>query len=491
MAQSSSQSDTPSVQGSINTDDKKYGAIEVLDVTMSTKEHAKLLRKIDWHLFPLLWSLYFLSFLDRASIGNAKVAGMSKDLHLVGLRYNIAAAVFFIPYCFAQIPSNIILKLFRPSRWIPMTMFAWGVITTLTCLVNTFQGLVIVRAFLGLAEAGLFPGVIYYISLWYPRAERAKRIAVWLSAASMAGAFGGLLAYGIEMMEGIGGLRGWQWIFCLEGIVTVLLALVALFYMYDYPDTASFLTENESYYHIELLKSDSNSLATHFELRFALQALKDYKTYLQFVINIGILIPTFSLALFMPTIIHELGFSAAQAQLLSVPPFAASCISMIICGIYSDRHQLRGPYVIAGALVALVGFTVLYTQSDPAASYAGAILAAIGVFSAVPSDLAWAGSNAGGDIKRGVALATVIGFANLGGVCSSFIYFDPPRFQVGHGTMIGFLSLTILFSSFAMWDYNRLNKRKERVCRECGITAENKHEFRDMGDDSPLFRYTL
>jgi len=465
------------------------GAREVLE--FSPTERARLLRKLDWHLLPLVSLLYLLSFLDRANIGNAKVAGMSTDLHLVGLRYNTAAAVFFILYSFAEVPSNIILKLFRPSRWIPSIMVAWGLIATLMCLVNTYQGLLVARVFLGLAEAGLFPGVNYYISLWYPRADRAMRIAIFFSAATVAGAFGGILAYAIEKMEGIGGLHGWQWIFCLEGLVTIVVAFGAFFFMYDYPETASFLTEEERRNIIGLLKNDSQNLATHYEFGFILQALKDYKTYLQIGIYIGLLVPGYAIALFTPTIINELGYSAANAQLLSVPPFVAGCVFTILVGICSDIQGLRGPYVIAGASISLVGYIVLYTQTHPGASYAGTVITAVGVFPPIAVNLAWASSNAGGDIKRGVVIAMVIGLGNLGGICSSFIYLDPPRFHVGHGTIMGWLSLTILLSAFAMWDYNRINKQKEELCREHGITEDQRDEFRDMGDESPLYRYTL
>lgn len=370
-------------------------------------------------------------------------------------------------------------------------MVAWGLVMTLMCLVNTFEGLVVARIFLGLTEAGLFPGVTYYISLWYPKAERSLRIAIFFSAATVAGAFGGILAYAIEKMEGIGGLHGWQWIFCLEGIATIIAALTSFFFLYDYPDTASFLTDAERHYVIEMLKEDSNNLSTDYQFRFVLQALRDYKSYVQVGIYIGLLIPVYAIALFTPTIITELGFSAANAQLLSVPPFVCGCIFTILAGVLSDKHQLRGPYVIGGAFVSLVGYIVLYTQSGSAASYAGAVLAAVGVFPTIAVDLAWASSNAGGDIKRGVVVAMVIGLGNLGGICSSFIYLDPPRFHVGHGTIIGFLSLSILLSCFAMWDYQRINKQKDALCREQGITDDRGDEFVDMGDESPLFRYAI
>ncbi|KAG6375167.1 major facilitator superfamily domain-containing protein [Boletus reticuloceps] len=471
--------------------EKDVGRLYGGGLQLSPAEHTRLLRKIDWHILPLVTLLYLLSFLDRSNIGNAKIAGLSTDLHLVGLRYNIAAAVFFVLYIFAEVPSNIILKLFRPSRWIPTTMVAWGLVTTLMCLVNTYQGLLATRVFLGLTEAGLFPGVNFYLSMWYPRAYLAKRIAIFYSAATLSGAFGGTLAYAIVKMDGIGGLHGWQWIFCLEGLATMIIAFGAFFFMHDYPETASFLTEVERRNIIGLLKDDSQNLATHYDFQFVLQALKDYKTYIQSGLLIGLIVPVYSIALFIPTIINELGFSAVHSQLLSVPPYIAGCVCTILVGIHSDMNKLRGPYIIGGACVSLVGYIVLYTQKNPGASYVGTVLAAAGAFATVPVSLAWVGSNAGGDMKRGVVIATVIALANLGGICASFIYHDPPRFHDGHGTNIGCLVFGILGTTFSMWNYNRINKQKEKQCRENGITEEHRDEFRNIGDESPLFRYTI
>ncbi|KAG2075432.1 MFS general substrate transporter [Suillus decipiens] len=460
-------------------------------IASNPTERARVLRKIDWHLLPFVTVFYLLSFLDRANVGNARVGGMATDLKLTGLKYNIAAAVFFIPYSFVEVPSNIALKLSRPSRWIPSIMVAWGVVMTLMCLVRSYHSLVVARAFLGLTEGGLLPGINYYICLWYPRSERSKRIAIFFSSVSLAGAFGGLLAYGIERMEGVGGLHGWQWIFCLEGIATVLVAIFSFFYMYDYPETAKFLTEPERLYIMDMVKRDAIHLSSRFDTHFVWQAMKDYKTYVQVSISLGLVVPGYAIALFSPTIINELGYTAANAQLLSVPPFVAGFISTIVVGIYSDKHNLRGPYIIGGAFVSLVGYIVLYCSVRAGPSYAGACLAAAGIYPTVPVVLTWAGSNAGGDLKRAVVLAMVIGISNLGGVCSSFIYIDPPRFHIGHGTIMGFLSLSIIMSLFAMWNYNRLNKKKEAECLADEISDEKGYEFQDMGDASPLFRYTI
>ncbi|KAF9449671.1 MFS general substrate transporter [Macrolepiota fuliginosa MF-IS2] len=457
----------------------------------SEAERKRVLRKMDFHLLPFISLLYLLSFLDRANIGNARIAGMATDVGLTGLRYNVIAAVFFIPYALAEVPSNICLKLFRPSRWIPSIMVAWGLVMTLMSLCHTYQGLIVARVFLGLTEAGLFPGITFYLSLWYRRGDVASRIAIFFSAATIAGAFGGLLAYGIERMEGVGGLHGWQWIFCLEGIVTVLVAFLGYFIMHDYPETAHFLTPSERQIVIAMLKEDQQGQATHYDFKFVLQAMGDYKTFVQVGIYIGLLIPVYATALFTPTIVNQLGYSAANAQLLSVPPFVAGCIITILFGLSSDRFNRRGPFIISGCIVSLIGYIILYTQTRPGVSYGGAVLAAVGVYPTIAIALAWAGSAAGGDIRKGVTLAMVIGIGNLGGVCSSFIYLKPPRFHVGHGTCMGFLGLAIVMSLFAMWDYNRLNKQKIVLCEREGIDESRQGEFAEMGNDSPLFRYTL
>ncbi|KIK02708.1 hypothetical protein K443DRAFT_96457 [Laccaria amethystina LaAM-08-1] len=455
----------------------------VLAIEVTEKDRQRLYRKVDFHILPFISFLYFLSFLDRSNIGNARIAGMAVDAKLTGLRYNVAA-VFFISYALGEVPSNICLKLVRPSIWIPSMMVTWGLVLTLMCLCNTYRSLIIARFFLGLAEAGLFPGVAFYLSLWYRRRDVGKRIAIFFSAATLAGA-----PYGIEKMEGVGGLHGWQWIFCLEGIATVLVALTSYFLLYDYPESATFLTSEERAMIVAMLEEDNQNLATDFKLKFVWQAFSDYKIYVQIGIYIGLLIPIYAISLFLPTIINKLGFSSANAQLLTVPPFFAGCVSVIAVGIYSDKFNLRGPFIVVGAFVSLIGFIILYTQSSPGVSYFGTFLAAIGVFPTIPVDLAWVGSAAGGDVRKvGVSIALVIGVSSFGGICSSFIYITPPHFHIGHGTIMGWLSLSILLSLFAMWDYNRLNKINIAICQRDRIDQKQQEKYKDLGNDSPLFR---
>ncbi|TFK44127.1 major facilitator superfamily domain-containing protein [Crucibulum laeve] len=473
----------PSYSSSV--DDQKTAFEE--DVPIN---RGRVLRKLDLYLLPFISALYLLTFLDRSNVANARVVGMGADLHLDGLKFNVAAAVFSIPYALAEIPSNIALKLFKPSRWIPFIMLVWGIIQTLMVLVSSYEGLVTARVFLGLAEAGLFPGVTLYLSLWYPRSCLAVRISLFFAAGTIAGAFGGILAYCIEKMDGLGGRHGWQWIFCLEGLLTVTVAIFSYFYMHDDPDTASFLTAQEREYVVGMLKEETTR-NSRFDKRYIWQAITDYKTYLQLGIQMGLLIPAQSISLFAPTIINELGYSAARAQLLIIPIFVAGCFMTIAVGIMSDRYKIRGPFIVGGCLVSLVGYIVLYTHKTPAAGYIGAIIGSMGVYPTVPINLVWAGGNASGDLKRAVVIAMVLGIGNLGGLCAAFIYFDGPKFHVGHGTIMAWLSLSIILSCIAMYDCHRSNKAKEIICKRDNIDESRKEEFIEMGDQSPLFRYAI
>lgn len=171
---------------------------------------------------------------------------MQEDLNLIGSRYNIALTVFFIPYALLEVPSNIMLKVLRPSIWLSVICFSWGAVTTLMGIVKNHQALYVCRFFLGVAEAGFFPAATFLLTLWYRRYEIQRRMAVFYASASLSGAFSGLLAYGIEHMDGVANFGGWRWIFILEGLVPVAVAIPLYFFLPDKPETARFLTKNRA-----------------------------------------------------------------------------------------------------------------------------------------------------------------------------------------------------------------------------------------------------
>jgi len=286
--------------------------------------------------------------------------------------------------------------------------------------------------------------------------------------------------------------------FLLEGLATIIVASIAYFTMHDYPATARFLSPEERDFVVNRLKRDSSDLATHYEHKFVIQALADWKCWMQVCIYIGVLIPVYAFSLFIPTIINDLGYEAAQAQLLSTPPYVAGCICTVATGIISDKYKSRGPFVCLSTTVGIIGYAILYGTSlegprGAQISYGGTVIAACGVFPSIAVVIAWAGGSAGGDIKRGVALAMTIGVGNLGGICSSFIYrtVDSPQFHPGHGTVIGCMVMSFCVSCIMMATYRRLNKQKEELCKREGIDHTRRAEFRDLGDASPLFRYEI
>ena len=192
-------------------------------------------------------------------VGNAKIAGMYEDLNLHGLQYNTALTVFFVPYALLEVPSNIVLKILRPSIWISTLMFFWGTTMTLMGLITSYRGLLVARVFLGVTESGFFPAATYLLTIWYLRYEVQRRMAVFYAAASLSGAFSGLLAYAIQHMDGIAGLAGWKWIFLLEGLIPVAMSFFTWWLLPDNPETARFLTKEEKEFIINRLALETGS----------------------------------------------------------------------------------------------------------------------------------------------------------------------------------------------------------------------------------------
>lgn len=224
--------------------------------------------------------LYLLSFLDRVNIGAAKLNTLEKDLNLTGNQYNIASLVFFVSYVAFEVPSNMVLKKLRPSIYIPCTMVVWAIFQIFMGLVRNYGQLVALRFCLGLAEAGLFPGLNFYLTGWYRREELGKRVSFFFAGAVLAGAFGGILGYGFSQMDGVGGKAGWTWIFIMEGILTLIAGVASFWMIFDWPDRARFLSPLEREMVLLRLKQDTGlGTVGRFSWRVAGGALKDWKTY--------------------------------------------------------------------------------------------------------------------------------------------------------------------------------------------------------------------
>ncbi|KAI0325823.1 MFS general substrate transporter [Cubamyces sp. BRFM 1775] len=476
-----------------------YGGEEALPPPPDfTPEQVKALyRKIDMQLMPILTLMYLCSFLDRGNIGNAKLQGLLTQLDLTGNKYNIALTMYFVPYCLCECPANLVLKKFRPSRWLPGITMVWGIIMTLMGLCKNYPQLVGTRVCLGVAEAGLFPGVVYYLTLWYPRHMIQYRVGVFFGGATLAGAFSGLLAFGISFMSGTAGLLGWSWIFIIEGLATVVVGFISFFVLVDFPHTAKFLTPEERAYVVHRKKYDNSSVGEeeHFELRHIWETLKDWQVWLHILIYMSVIAPLYGISLFLPSIINGFGFTTAISQLLTVPPYVFATGTLLWWAIWSDKLKMRYPFVLSGLVYILVGFAINISNVSIGAKYFGTFLVVAGSYASFPGVVAWLGNNLAGHYKRGVGMALHIGIGNFGGAIASNIYRtqDAPRYILGHGIELMFVGIGFITVPIAVIAYKRINARRDALMREANEKGErlSPEELRRMGDRAPDFRYTL
>ncbi|KUJ10459.1 major facilitator superfamily transporter [Mollisia scopiformis] len=453
----------------------------------------RLLRKLDWRLLPFLCLIYMLCFLDRTNIGNARLDNMEVDLHMGGLDYNVALSIFFPFYVMSEIPSNLMLKRASPRYWFLLIMVTWGIIMTCQGLVKNYAGLLACRVFLGLSEGGLFPGVTFYITMWYPRHETGLRMAIFFSAATVAGAFGGFLARAIALLDGKGGLGAWSWIFIIEGLLTFLVALFCPLAISDYPDKAKFLTEEERVEVKRRLTADT-SFSDDFDWRYVKQALTDWKIYANMVLTIGLFTAVYSISLFLPTILKNLGYSSNKSQLMTVPVYMVAFVCTIIGSYVADKSRQRGVFLLGFEVCAIVGFIMLAASSKPNVQYAGTFFAAAGIYPNVPLIGAWNSNNLAGSTKRAVGIGMQVAFGNLGGAISGFIYLskDEPRFIRGHSILIALISTSLVMTLFMTWWFRRENCRRSRLMMLGNFTPEMlKAQEEELGDKSVTFLYTV
>lgn len=250
---------------------------------------------------------------------------MQTEIGMSDYQFVLALLIFLVAYGIFEVPSNILLKKLRPSRWIAILMFTWGVCTLCLGACQTYSQVMAVRFLLGMAEAGLFPGLIYYLTFWYRHNERSLRVAIILASATLAGAFGGAIAFGIGHMNGARGLSGWRWLFILEGIPSCLSAILVLLLLPDFPERVRWLSQQEKDLAIARLEVEG-SKSDHKSMTWAdaKSTLMDWRLYGHYVGYLAVSIPFASMSLFAPSITTGLGYHDLKAQLMTVPPWCVA-----------------------------------------------------------------------------------------------------------------------------------------------------------------------
>lgn len=280
------------------TDAPKHNSDSRLESTTAVDPalEKKLVRKQDVRIIPLAAGIYLLCYLDRSNIGNAKVLNhttghdLLTETNMTNYDFTIALMVFLIAYALFEVPSNYFLKKMKPSRWIAFLMFAWGTITICLGAAHSYAVVTVLRFLLGVFEAGLFPGLVYYLTFWYKPEERSVRVATILASATLAGAFGGAIAYGVGHMNQVHGLSGWRWLFILEGIPSVISSAFVWFGLPDFPESASWLSAEEkdiAAYRLSEQGSHGDSKSMTWE--DAKSTLLEWRLWCHYLVSIAVL----------------------------------------------------------------------------------------------------------------------------------------------------------------------------------------------------------
>ncbi len=375
-------------------------------------------RKVTWRLIPFLFLCYVVAYLDRVNVGFAKLQ-MLNDLKFSETVYGAGAGIFFIGYFLFEVPSNIILHRTGARVWIARIMVTWGLISAAMMFVNSPMVFYALRFFLGVAEAGFFPGIILYLTYWFPSARRARVVALFMTAIALSGVVGGPVSGWImQTFAGMGGLAGWQWLFVLEGIPSVLVGIWVLFYLDDSIAAARWLAPAEKQLLIENIRSDEGVRAEH-SIR---QVFGNAQVWLMAAIYFCFIMGLYGISFWLPQLIKSAGVKdVLDVGLLTAIPYGLAAVAMVLASRSSDRSGERCYHLVAASIVGGAGLVLSgIFGGDVTLAMSALSLATMGVLTTLP--LFWTlptGLLRGTAAAAGIALINSVG--NLAGFVSPFM----------------------------------------------------------------------
>ncbi|KAK7044804.1 MFS general substrate transporter [Favolaschia claudopus] len=457
-------------------------------------EERRLVRKLDRRILSILSVLYLFAFLDRSNLGNARLLGLPRDtLHgdPTGKLFDWVNSVFFFAYILCQVPASITSKLFPPRVWIACMATGWGISSTLMATTFNFGGLMTARVFLGIFEAGFGPVIPLYFSYFYTKEEMGVRMAYWFGFAAVAGAFGGLIAFGVQHAHAA--IDNWRLLFIIEGIPTVLLAVVVVFFLPDRPESTTFFNERERAIALNRRsRGTSGDTGLKVKREHILMALSDWRCYTGGVIYFGLNCALASISAFLPTIITTLGFSNAKAQLLTVPPYAVAAVLMVTVSWMSDRLQSRGILMAATCLLSGIGYVLLLTVRDNVHVRYFAVFCIVGgTYETIGLIIAWFAHNLGSETKRATGIPMFMAIGQCGSVLGSHIFplTEGPRYIKGFGISCALAFLAAILSLVLSISYRLENSRRDKLYGR--PDADAPVDTSELADKAPSFRYVI
>ncbi|KAH7367980.1 putative phthalate transporter [Plectosphaerella cucumerina] len=453
---------------------------------VSSKSYRNLVHRIDRRLIVTTGFMYCVSLVDRTNIGAANIAGMAADLGLnVGYRYSTIALVFFVSFIIFQPPATILCRHIGAKTFLPAITLAWGILLIGFGFPQNWQTLAALRFILGILEAGFLPCCLFLISTWYTRYDLQKRVTTFYAIGFCASGFGGILAYGLSQMEGLGNVRGWRWIFIMEGLVTIVVATISYFTILDFPDRAhvgsKFLTKAECEQIMQAIDTDRNDAAKEpWDFKKWISSGADLVVWSFALIFFGLTAITYAIAYFLPIILrNQMGFSLAASQCLIAPPYFVAAMWMYGTAWICDKYHIRGPVMIVNTIIGIIGLCLMGFVKNPGVAYFGVFLICCGFNTNIPACMTYQANNVRGQWKRAFSSATLIGTGGIGGIAGSLMFRsqDAPAYRPGMYASIGCAVLTLLVICVNTWWFRRENAKADRGEKVLG--------------GHPDFRYTV
>ncbi|KAI8628757.1 putative MFS transporter [Xylariaceae sp. FL1651] len=468
----SSKEDQEVSQSAVSGESERNGGVDsgsgdehdVTDIGVDSALERRLRRKVDLRLCTIAGILCSLNLLDSGVISSASVTSLPTDLGLTGNRYSIAIFIFTISSIAFQLPSTLAVRTFGPRLWFASITFAFGVVTMATAFIQTWQQMIALRVLLGVAMSGIYPGLTYLISTWYPRREQQTRFAFLQTGEVVILATGGIVNFGLNQLGGRGGIAGWRYMFLVQGLISVVLGLLTYFWMVDFPEHAHrsfwFLTADEQRLAVARIHADRKDVEPdEFSWAKVFVHAKDPKIYGFAVMFFLLNLVSTSLSYFLPMILQSgLGFSENQSILLNAPPYYYAVIPVLLSSIAGDKFRVRGPIIIFNSVTLIVGFSLLGFAKQDVVRYVGTFLATGAYVSNWAALSAYQANNITGQWKRAFTAAAVTALNGAGGIAGSFIvrYQEAPWYPTAvwvsigsHILMIGIVAIFSVYFHFA------------------------------------------
>jgi ACS family tartrate transporter-like MFS transporter len=390
-----------------------------MEIVKEDELRKRTLAKVGRRLIPFCMLLFIVNYLDRVNIGFAALQ-MNQDLGFTATAYGLGAGIFFIGYFLFEIPSNLILEKVGARLWIARIAITWGVVSTAMAWVNGETAFYVMRFLLGVAEAGLLPGILLYFSYWFPASERGKALALFMTATAISNIVGAPLSTSLLGLDGLFGLRGWQIMFILEGLPSIVMGVLVLRYLTDRPEAAAWLAADERSWLTRTLAAE-RAAKEALGGSDLLRGLTDPRVLMITLLCFFLVSGNFGVVFWLPQIIKAFGgLTNAQVGLLTAIPYILAAFAMVWWGRRSDRTGDRKWHLAAAAIVGAAGLAASAALADPRFSFLALCVAAIGIWSmfgvfwAIPADFLSGTAAAGG-----FALINSVG--TLGGFAGPFL----------------------------------------------------------------------